>query len=355
MSLAIFAPNLIGDAVMATPSFRAIRASRNGLPIVLVAKPAVAETLEGLAWFDHVVRFDPRSRDPLLRAGAVVRQLREGSTDSAILFPNSIRSALLATLAGCHRRFGYARGGRGLLLTDRLNPPRDNRGRLSPVPIVEYYARLARCFGCEPDSMRLELATTERDESAADNAVASLGIELGSPLVCLNTGGAFGPAKRWPEASFARLAQRLVDGHDVCVTVICGPDEREAAAHIAALAARPRVTSLASAELSVGLSKAIVKRSSLMVTTDSGPRHFAAAFGVPVVTLFGPTHIAWTRTYHPRAVHLQVPVDCGPCQKRVCPLGHHRCMTELDVETVYRASVRLLAPVPSTSVRAGVA
>ena len=73
------------------------------------------------------------------------------------------------------------------------------------------------------------------------------------------------------------------------------------------------------------------------MTTDSGPRHFAAAFDVPVITLFGPTHIAWSETHYARAVHLQHRVDCGPCQQRVCPLGHHRCMRELGVDEVYRA------------------
>ncbi|HET6575200.1 MAG TPA: glycosyltransferase family 9 protein, partial [Fimbriiglobus sp.] len=93
---------------------------------------------------------------------------------------------------------------------------------------------------------------------------------------------------------------------------------------------------------SLGLTKAAVRRLALLVTTDSGPRHFAAAFGVPVVTLFGPTHVAWTETYFPKAVHLQLPVPCGPCQQRTCPLGHHRCMTDLLPTTVFAAADRLL-------------
>jgi heptosyltransferase-2 len=90
------------------------------------------------------------------------------------------------------------------------------------------------------------------------------------------------------------------------------------------------------------LTKACIRRSALLVTTDSGPRHFAAAFDVPVITLFGPTHIAWTRTYHPKAIHLLHPVPCGPCQRPTCPLGHHRCMRELDPDAVFAAARRLL-------------
>jgi heptosyltransferase-2 len=89
------------------------------------------------------------------------------------------------------------------------------------------------------------------------------------------------------------------------------------------------------------LTKACVRRCHLLITTDSGPRHFAAAFNRPVVTLFGPTHIAWTETYQPSAIHLQRSVPCGPCQRRVCPLDH-RCMTELRPEFVLAAATRLL-------------
>jgi len=94
--------------------------------------------------------------------------------------------------------------------------------------------------------------------------------------------------------------------------------------------------------LSIGLTKACVRRADLLVTTDSGPRHFAAAFGRPVVTLFGPTHIAWTETYQPAALHLQKTVPCGPCQQRVCPEGHHRCMRELLPAEAFAAARRLL-------------
>ena len=123
------------------------------------------------------------------------------------------------------------------------------------------------------------------------------------------------------------------------VLVLCGPDEREPAREIVQLAGHPRVVSLADQPLGIGLTKACVRRSALLITTDSGPRHFAAAFDTPVITLFGPTHIAWTRTYHPQAWHVFHPVPCGPCQRPVCPEGHHRCMRELSPESVFRTAL----------------
>lgn len=342
MKVVVFCPNLIGDTVMATPCLRAIREALPAASMDAVIKPSVAPTLDGNPWLDRVIPFDPRSRRVEHRTAAVVQAIRAGDYDAAVLLPNSFRSALMAWRGRCRRRIGYARGGRGLLLTDRLKPPLDARGRYLPTPVVEYYLRLAEVLVGRAGSTRLELFTTPADEAAADVAWNELAIRPGAPVVCLNNGGAFGPAKSWPTEHFARLAKRLVGELDVTCLVLCGPAEREAALAIVRQADDPRVVSLADQRLSIGLSKACVRRSRLLISTDSGPRHFGAAFDVPVVSLFGPTHIAWTRTHHPSALHLQKPVPCGPCQKPVCPLGHHRCMKELDPDHVFAAACRLL-------------
>src|SRR5262249_34446418 len=166
-------------------------------------------------------------------------------------------------------------------------------------------------------------------------------------IVCLNPGGAFGSAKHWPTTSFAILALRLALELEKRVLVLCGPAERDEAQEIVRLANHPAVVSLAAEVPSIGLTKAAIRRADLLVTTDSGPRHFAQPFNVPVVTLFGPTHVAWSETYYDRALHLQIEVDCGPCQKRVCPLQHHRCMRGLNVDWVFKAAAALLKRCPN--------
>jgi heptosyltransferase-2 len=343
MRIVVFCPNWIGDTVMATPTFRAIRQGFPGATVAAVIKPQVAPTLEGTTWFHEWIPFDPHSRVREQRSWAVLRRLRRARFDLAVLLPNSLRSAGMAWLARIPRRVGYQRQGRGLWLTDRLHHPRDATGHRLPVPIVESYLKLARHLGCPVDSIRLELATTPADEAAADRVWSALDLSGGEPIVCLNTGGAFGPAKDWPGAHFAQLARRLVGEAGARVLVLCGPRERDAARAIARQAEHPRVVSLADQELGIGLTKACVRRAALLITTDSGPRHFAAAFGTPVLVLFGPTHIAWTRTHHPRAWNLFHPVPCGPCQKPTCPEGHHRCMRDLTPESVFRVTRRLLA------------
>jgi heptosyltransferase-2 len=343
MRIVVFGPNWVGDAVMATPALRAIRRRYDGARIVGLLRPLVAAALEGGPWFDDHILFDPRSRKRELRTWGALRKLRAERFDLAILFPNSIRTAGLAWLGGVRERIGYARGGRGWLLTDRLDPPETQGATRVPTPIVEYYLELARHVGGVADSLRTELYTTAADEAAADRAWAALELVRHGRVVTLNTGGAFGPAKSWPAEHFGALARRLAVEDGVGVLVVCGPSEREAAREIVARAAHPSVVSLADQPLGIGLSKACIRRSALLVTTDSGPRHFATPFNVPVLTLFGPTHIAWTRSYHPMAVHVLHPVPCGPCQKRVCPLGHHQCMRALEPDKVYGIARRMLA------------
>ncbi len=354
MKVAVFLPGWVGDAVMATPALAALRRHFNGAHLVAVGKPYVAEVFAGGNWFDEYLGSQPRGpwSQGVLSSAAHLRRL---TIDLAVLFANSFRTALIARLGGCRRRIGFALHGRSLLLTDILQFARDGHGRRIPSPALDDFNRLAQAAGCPPPGRRMTLYTTPADEAAADFIWRRAGFLGRAETICLNPGGAFGAAKHWPVASFAELALRLADERGCNVLVLCGPAERDQALQIAATAAQPAVRALAeftdtgnphAPRLSIGLTKACVRRADLLVSTDSGPRHFAAAFDRPVVTLFGPTHIAWTETYHPRAVHLQKPVPCGPCQKRICPLDH-RCMRELTPAEVFRAADVLLRHGPA--------
>jgi heptosyltransferase-2 len=239
----------------------------------------------------------------------------------------------MAWRSGTPRRIGYARDGRGWLLTTKLYEPRE-RGRWSPLPQIDSYLNLAYALGCEWEPPRLELATTAADEALADDVWRQLGL-TGQQVAMLNTGGAFGAAKDWPAEHFSSLAQRIVQTLGMHVLVNCGPNERDTAREIARQAGDPRVVSLADQpQLPIGLTKACIRRAQLLVTTDSGPRFFGVAFGVPTVTLFGPTSTRWTRTHSALETSVSLGLQCQPCMARTCPLGHHRCMRDLSVEMV---------------------
>jgi lipopolysaccharide heptosyltransferase II len=346
MNIAVFLPNWIGDVVMATPAVRAVRRHFEQAHIVGVCRSYVEGVIRGAPWFDSLLHLNvsgPWSKRWL----AVAWRLRRAKVDLAILFPNSFHAALVAWLGGCQQRVGYRRYARGWLLSDAIEPKRDARGHITPSPVIDAYNALVQEVGCPAPGHVMELFTTGDDEQAADRVWEQCRLHEYPEVVCLNPGAAFGASKNWPVDHFARLAQDLADRRGAGVLVLCGPAERDMARQIAASAARPAVHSLADQPLSLGLTKACVRRAHLLVTTDSGPRHFAAAFNRPVVTLFGPTHIAWTETYFRKAVHLQKKVECGPCQLRVCPLDH-RCMTSLTATEVYEAAEDLLARFPAS-------
>jgi heptosyltransferase II len=337
MRIAVFLPNWVGDVVMATPTLRALRKHFGSqAELIGIHKPYVSDVLTGSNWFDRTVHYDRRSKDSAHHTWPLIKALRGARPDAAVLLPNSLRAAAIARLAGIPTRVGYVRYGRGLLLTRKLYHARSGRSYL-PTPAIDAYLQLAYALGCPAEASHLELETTPADEAKADDVWRRLQLPPGEQVVVLNSGGAYGAAKHWPAEHFAALAKRIALERHKSVLVLCGPAERNIAREIAHRAAHPHVVSLADEGLSLGLSKVCVRRSALLVTTDSGPRFFGIAFGKPVVTLFGPTHPRWSTTHDPREIELQHKVPCGPCSRRRCPLGHHQCMRDLRVERVFAA------------------
>jgi heptosyltransferase-2 len=303
---------------------------------------------------DRRLLHDPRPRvlwqDGDAEASAGPRfgwRLRREGFDAALLLTNTVRSAFWALVSGARHRVGFDHRGRGWMLTDPVSaPPGD-----VPHPVLDNYLQLAARLGCEHLTRQTELAVSPVAESQLAEFWnrQRMGANANRGVVCLNPGGAFGAAKHWPEESFAELAVKVATQLEKRILVLCGPAERESARKIVQLAGHPAVFSLADEQPSLALTISAVRQADVLVTTDSGPRHFAAPFSVPVVTLFGPTHPAWSETYYERSRHLQLPVDCGPCQQRACPLQHHRCMRELPVKWAIDAAAALIEKYPAVS------
>ena len=353
MRIAILLPNWIGDVVMATPALRAIH-NRFGADseIALAMRPRLAEVLAGTRWADQHFYYDRKSDDPELRSLSLLRKLRAWKPDTMVLMTNSLWAGAVSWLSGAKTRVGYVRNGRGPLLSRRLLPRREGR-QLLPVSAIDYYLQLAYALECPPEPYRMELATLPLDEKIADQVWRRLRLDHASAVVVLNTGSAVGSAKHWPSEYYVEFARRIVAESDNAVLIICGPAERSGAEEIVQSANHPRIQSMADQDLSIGVAKACVRRSQLMVTTDSGPRHFAPAFGVPVITMFGPIDARWSDSHFSQATNLSHPVDCGPCGKAICPFDHHRCMRDLTVDTVYAAVQQKLAALPRTQRRVG--
>jgi len=227
------------------------------------------------------------------------------------------------------------------LLTDRVEARNRRNGRFTPYPLVTYYADLGEAVGCGRSGEQLELFTTEDCDRSVESRLVAIGAEDRHPLTVLSPGAKYGASKCWPPGHFAALADRLIEERDATVIVTCGPGEESIGRDILSRM-RFRGHLFDHPLLTLGELKSLLLRSDLLVCTDAGPRHIAKAFGRPVVTVFGPTHPEWTATNYSTERIARIHVECGPCQQRACPLGHHRCMKELPVETVVHWAMELL-------------
>jgi heptosyltransferase-2 len=327
-------PTWVGDAVMATPVFRALRAAHPAAEIVLEGRPVLEELLGGLASFDRWLA-DPSAGARGLLARA--RRIRRERCDWAVLLPDSPRAALGPFLARVPRRTGYSRDPlRRVLLTESLDPPRLG-GRRVPVPMTERYLRITRSLGVPDRGTHLELAVDPAARERVGARLRGLGLADGERLAAVTPGAGFGSSKLWPVEHFAAACDGLAGRLGLRPVLAPGPGEGEIAARIQAHSrAAVRLDPAGLAEL-----VALVERSALVLTNDTGPRHIAVALDRPVVVLMGPTDPEITAQHLERQRVLREPVACSPCQLKTCPIDH-RCLTRLAPERAVAAAAELL-------------
>jgi heptosyltransferase-2 len=354
----IVQPSWVGDAVMATPTLRALRQLYPDAKITYLMKRYVKEMYTGMPWADQLISYRTGRSKSKQGKGMfdLAARIRTGNFDTAILLPNSFKTALLCKMAGIPRIIGYERDGRGFLLTDKLLPVKD-KGKFIPSPIVKYYMGLANYLGSTTKDLRMQLFVTDAEKRAAEQLLVRCGLEASidrpalagkPPLIILNPGAQYGAAKCWRAEYFAELADKFIDDLGASVLISASPKERVIVENIKRYM-RHAPIDLSNNGLTLGALKEVVRRCDLLVTNDTGPRHIAAAFDVPVVTIFGPTHPEWTEIYFEKERKVQVKVFCGPCQKKVCPLDH-RCMTRISPAMVWEQSMQLLKPPPVMSI-----
>ena len=328
-NILIQAPNWVGDIVMATSSFADARRAFPEARISILLKPGREKILEGSTDHDRIL-FDRGGKGPL-RLWGIARGLRKEAFDVALVLPTSFRSALVPFLAGVPRRYGYGMNGRSLLLTDTL-PPEMDGSRRRPVPMPLFYSRVCEIAGIPPGDGKPRLSVTPGCEERARAVRKALGIAEGEQVIGLNPGASFGSSKLWPAGHFARLSDLLGRRYRTRTMVLVGPGEERIAEEIVARAETKPIYDPA-VKIGLDVLKPIVRDLKLLVTTDTGPRHYAVAFGVPVVCVMGSTDPRYTAMNLERTEVVRHDVPCGPCHLKTCPIDH-RCMTGITPEEV---------------------
>jgi len=346
MHVAAIMPRWVGDAVMATPALRSLRQHLGPTArITGVMRPVIADLLAGIEWLDAIILYDRHRRDPAVGFAAAAAKLAADRADCIVLFPNSVSAAWLAWRGRGRRRVGATGHWRRWLLTDAVPPHRDERGRVEILPPPRAFMDVVAAIGVPRGSLTVALTVTPEERARGDDALGRLFPDRSGPLVVLNDNSSNGSARAWGGEKLAGLARWLGERlPDARVLVHCGPADRDHARDVVARAGHPAVAGLQDIDnLPIGLSKAVFARAAVAVSSDSGPRHIAAAFGVPTIALVGPTDPRLGRSDPARCREIRRDIVCSPCGRQECPLGHHDCLRLIQVEEVGLAALDLLA------------
>jgi len=315
MRLVVFAPNWLGDAVMALPALSDIQRAAPAA-IHVAARASIGPLYSLIPGIEQVV---------VLTGAADAAALRAHGYDAALLLTNSFKTAWLARRAGIPQRWGYRADFRGLLLT---------RAVMRPVAVhqAEYYQQLARALGFSSGLLepQVDVPATVRDEAA--DLLRRAGWDGRSPMVAIAPGAAYGGAKRWPARSFSEVARELL-ATGVTVALVGSAADAAAGAEVLGAIDRGGALNLIGGTDLRTLGGVLVQCRALL-TNDSGAMHFAAALGINVVALFGPTNERETSPLgRGNRVVLTHDVWCRPCMQRECPLTH-RCMRGISAAAV---------------------
>jgi lipopolysaccharide heptosyltransferase II len=333
--LVMLSPNWLGDAVMALPAIADVRRAAPDASITIAARAAIAPLFELVPEIDAtIVLPKPPAIHDVARWLSVGAELSGGGFDTALLLPNSMHTALLVSRAGIPERWGYATAWRSPLLT-RAIP------RAPGLHQIDSYQRLVSALGFASGPMEPRVRVPPQARDAASRLLMEAGWDGRAPLVALAPGAAYGGAKRWPPQYFGELASALAADEVSSVMVGSAADAATAAdvARVGADAAARLHNLVGRTDLSALAGVLTLCRT--LVTNDSGAMHLAAAAGVSVTAMFGPTDDTATRPFGEAHAILTHPVWCRPCLLRECPLDH-RCMRGIDAAAVLAATRRTL-------------
>mgnify|MGYP001394881683 FL=1 len=332
MKALIVAPSWIGDTIMAQPLFARLHASHPDLRLDALAPQWVVPVLQRMAEIEEVVASPFGHGQLSLKARwRLARELAARGYDAVYVLPNSLKSALVPFMAGIPRRIGFTGESRFGLINIR-----HDIDKVALPLMVERFAQLA-----EPPGAQLPrpISHPKIRSTAADQerTLSELGLERPQRIAGLCPGAEYGPAKRWPARHFAALARKLAET-GYAIWLFGSPKDHAIAEEIAQLA--PGVCRNLCGATSLGQAIDLLALADFVVCNDSGLMHVAAALDRPLVTLYGSSSPGFTPPLSDQADILSLRLDCSPCFKRDCPLGHLHCLNKLLPEQVFSACLK---------------
>jgi heptosyltransferase-2 len=336
--------NWVGDAMMTIPALRELRRLFPQARITLATRSWAKDLFAGAEFIDELQVHEGSGLRSVVHQ---VREWRKRSFDLAVLFTNSLETALVASLARVPLRIGYATEGRQALLTHALQLPEWRSSKhevfyyLQIVAELEWLIKHEQSFlNTQPDGS-LDISTGRK--AAARDLLRAHGVASpgnGRVLVALCPGSINSRAKRWPADRYAALGDRLIDELDAEVILIGSSAEVDVSRDVSGQMRNQPVVLTGQTEL--GELVGILSQVNLLVTNDTGPAHIASALGRPTLVIFGPTNPLTTRPFSHYGEIVRKPPDCAPCMLRDCPIDH-RCMTAITPDEVFERARAILS------------
>jgi heptosyltransferase II len=336
MKILVRATNWVGDAIMALPALRAVRQRFPDAEIAILALPYVADIYRDQQVCNRCIVYDRRGAHATFSGRErLAAELRAQKFDIALLLQNAFDAAWIAWRAGIPQRIGYARDARALLLTQSVAVPKKGE-----IPAHErfYYLELLRRAGwleCLPEESHITLSVSEQGRRRAGEFLLASGARPGAMRVAIGAGASYGSAKCWPPDRFAEVLNRVQSQIDADVILFGTTAEADVSAAITSEMRHPPIN-LTGKTAIVDL-PALLSQCHLFIGNDSGAMHVAAAVGLPVVAVFGPTDPCGTAPVTPRCTVVQQRPYCSPCFLRRCPTDH-RCMAAVTPPMVESAA-----------------
>jgi len=331
----IIKPSSLGDIIHALPVLRALRIRFPKAHLAWFIHERWADVLSGHPDLDEIIPWSFRwSGLPEL-----LRIFHKKKFDLAVDLQGLFRSGVISYLSGAKVRVGFKNGreGSALFYTHKVDVP------AHPMHALERYLLVAKSLGATRTEPVCSIAISREDEQAVDDLLKTVGLSNSVLFVALNPTARWW-TKRWPIERFAQLAD-LIQAAGFAVVLIGGEDDIPEIQRLQTLT-RTFPVSVAG-QTTIKQLAALLKRARLLVTNDSGPMHLAAAVGIPVVALFGPTDPVRTGPYRNLSlpithVVIRKPVECSPCLSRSCRVSDHRCMDGIEVAEVFEYSRKIL-------------
>lgn len=340
MEILIVKTSAIGDVTHTLPALNALRKKYPEARITWLVEEAAAEVIKGHKALDRMLvsgrkkwsreLLGPKFFKVLGEAWRFIRELRDTRYDLLIDFQGLLKSGIFVALARAERKVGYGKGMdhaecSWIFLNEQI-PAVDMN-----IHALDRELMLLKAIGVECDEVRFDFPIGESDTERVAEQLRVAGIEPEDHLVTINPQATW-PTKLWDNDKFAAVARALLD-QGIRIVFTGGPSEKQ---EIDDLLSRSGIRALNLAgKTSLKELAALYQRADLLITTDTGPMHIAAAVGTLVVAVFGPTAPWRTGPYGSGHQLIRVELQCSPCFKKECV--DKKCMQMISVEQVLKA------------------